>query len=114
MEIARFDNGKVEVPGTMIAVIVAIITIIPGLVTSCTELLVKPYVERSTVELEKARINLEQRKALEELYRSALAIEDTDQRHMAIGFLLTAKLVDANPDVAALPKERIPHWPAAP
>lgn len=109
-------NGKteVEVPNHIVAIMIAIIAIVPAAVTAGTEALVKPLAQQSTTALENAKLDLERRKASADLLRSALAVEDVGKRHDLVQFLYTARLVDGNDTVSGASEDKIPHWPPVP
>jgi hypothetical protein len=115
MQLGTVDKGKVEVSGKAVSVFVAIVAIVPALVTACTESLVKPLAQKSTSMIETAKLDLERRKAAVELYRKALANPDASQRQQLVRFLIDTKLIDDEANViAGRPPEQIPHWPPTP
>jgi hypothetical protein len=110
---ATVDVSTIEVPGGTLAWIVALLGVVPAIVTAIANPLMQGITQRDTTALDTARLEFDRQKAAAELYQRALAITDAGQRHKAIQFLLKAGVVPPAGALAALPAADIPHWPTA-
>ena len=101
------NDGKVNVKWPAIGAIVAILGVVPAVVTAVTSAIVNPRQQQSTAALEQRKFSID-------LYRTALANPDATQRHLSVQFLIAAGLVD-DPEnkLTVLPAEKVPHWPVA-
>jgi len=132
---------KVEVSNWAITLLLALIGVIPPLVTVGVGALMTQFTQQTTTAVEKtkleatkqiekdklqvtaavekgkldheiAKLALDSRKASSELYRRALAVEDPAKRRTAVQFLLNAKLVDPSDAVPGMPADQLPYLPA--
>jgi hypothetical protein len=122
---------EVEVPAWRITLAVALIALVPPLVTVGVGALITQWTQQRTLALERskldqtatietaklghetAKLKFDSRKASAELYQRALAIANATERRNAVQFLQNAKLVDENTAVGGMTEAQIPHWPAA-
>lgn len=105
-------DGKITLTVSAIAILVAIIGIVPGLVTAGIEAFVKPRAQASAIAVETAKTELERRNAAIALYQSALANPEPAQRQLLLRFLVNVRVLDDDGTIMGMPVDQIPHWPA--
>ena len=108
---AAVGQTQIEVPNRTIAILTAIIAIVPAATTALTGAFLTTPTQQSSAAMESAKLGLESRKESAELLRSAMAVEDPGKRSALVHFLYTAKLVDQNESVVGLAAGTIPQWP---
>jgi hypothetical protein len=115
MRLTTNQRGETEIPNTSLAILAAIVAIIPALVTSCTEFVVKPLTQKNAMTIEQRKLELEERKAAADMYRKVLASPDAVQRQKLVRFLIEARVLEEEGNnISSLPAEQIPQWPATP
>lgn len=105
---------NVELTGGGIALIgalTALLGVLPGVVTALVDWKLKPAAQAASIQVERAKVELERRKADTDLYKAVLAEPDPARRHKRLQFLMTAGLLQQNDAVARMKPEEIPEWP---
>ena len=102
---------QIEVPNTTIAILTAIIAIVPAGMTALTGAFLTTPAQQSSAAIEGSKLGLQSRRESADLLRSAMEVEDADKRSALVRFLYTAKLVDQNESVVGLAAGTIPQWP---
>jgi hypothetical protein len=113
-ELMTVDKGTVKVRMLPVAVIVAIIGILPPIIGYAVDWLPMPTAQKASNELELAKIDLERDRDVVSLFRLAFSDPDLVQRKSMAKFIVATNLLSSDIDTEALLREEVPQWPAGP
>ena len=107
-EIATYKNGEAKIGFVPVALIVAIIGLLPPVV----ERWVDQRWEPAEQVLESEKFDLERDQATIDLFREVLSDPDADQRKAMLKFIDASKLLNSDVVSEELLKLDVPQWPA--
>jgi hypothetical protein len=107
MQLAKIENQDVKLTGKGWTLLLAIVAVIPGLVTAGIDYFLRP----DTLALETTKVDLERRKNATALYQTALADSDPTKRKGLLLFLINVgALKDDGRLIENMPADQIPQW----
>ena len=113
MRLASVENGKVDIDVKTVAIISALIAVVPALLIAGVDAIIRPSADRAAVAIEWSKVDVERRKAALAAYQAALANPDATQRKELLEFLVKARVLDDDVGtIAGTPAEQIPQWQA--
>jgi hypothetical protein len=113
MRLASVENGKVDIDVKAVAIISALIAVVPSLLIAGVDAIIRPSADRAAVAIEWTKVDVERRKAALAAYQAAMASPDAAQRKQLLEFLVKARVLDDDVGaIAGTPAGQIPHWQA--
>jgi hypothetical protein len=107
-EIARTTGESTKL--TAGGLLLAVLAIVPGVMTACFSGFEYYQVKKPTLALEVAKLNLEERKVAGEEFQAALANSDPHKRQQLLLFLIDVGVIkDENNRIRNLTPEQIPQ-----